>query len=137
MHKQKTTFTHRDNTCKNTGTCAQNLHHHPPKNARIWHPPKCNDLAKKCKDFDPKNARKNCKEKTQGSKKTRIGRSGQLAVRSQARLALHGLLEGSPDPLHRIEVRSSVLFHIQLYIHTHICIETQACWELKQPPCRL
>ena len=46
IHAQtkKTTCIYRDNTCKNTGTCAQNLHHHPPKtqgsgtpqNARIW-----------------------------------------------------------------------------------------------------
>ena len=55
----------------------------PTKNARIWHPPKCKDLAKNARILSPKNARKKCKEKTQGSKKTRIGRSGwRLRCRS-------------------------------------------------------
>ena len=74
----------RDNTCKSKGTCAQNLHHHhppPPKKKRKdLAPPKMQGSGQKRKDFDPPKCKEKCKEKTQGSKKTRIGRSGWSTI---------------------------------------------------------
>ena len=70
-NKKKQPAYYRDNTCKNTGTCAQNLHHHPQKRKDLT-PPKMQGSGQKRKEFCPpklqgKNARKKRKDlKRQG-----------------------------------------------------------------------
>ena len=75
MHKQKKPA-YIGTTHARTQAHVLNICTTTPQKRKDLAPPKMQGSGQKRKDFDPKNARKKCKEKTQGSKKTRIGRSG-------------------------------------------------------------